>query len=583
MIDENVFIEGFGLSDYASFNELQYIGPFKKMNIIAGQNNSGKSNIIRYLYEAINENIKNLKVQKGIPKRNPHQKTYKVETDKAFSLGINKHYLIKKALLTVNDEEEKSAHEQSHHHILKHLEKNGLVWLDFSYDGSFSKSVKNDILSNKTNINHWLRLYRHFFPRTGINTNDISNHYAPQLLQNYAQFIPEFKAEMIPCFRKVENIIQSGESTSFETHFNGKLLVKRLAHLQNPAISELFKAEQFKKINRFLQSITGDTQASINIPASHDTIHVHLNNRTLTIDQLGTGIQEIIIIAAAATVLEYSVICLEEPELHLHPAFQRKLIRYLQENTNNQYFITTHSAHILDTPDAEIFHVELKDNESVVSRVTEDIDKFYICKDLGYRASDLIQTNSIIWVEGPSDRIYLNYWIKSLNPELVEGLHYSIMFYGGRLLSHLSPTDKEIGDFIALNRLNQNVCIIIDSDRDKAGKPINKTKQRIRNNIAADSHNFVWITQGREIENYLPPEILQKTLKDLYEGTCKIPSTLSAYDNCLKLQKKRKKDFITADKVQIARTMVAQEPHMGILDLRTQAQKLVRFIENANS
>ncbi|ROT43839.1 hypothetical protein CHR62_15615 [Pusillimonas sp. NJUB218] len=32
----------------------------------------------------------------------------------------------------------------------------------------------------------------------------------------------------------------------------------------------------------------------------------------------------------------------------------------------------------------------------------------------------------------------LKHWIAAVAPELVEGLHYSIMFYGGRLLSHLS-------------------------------------------------------------------------------------------------------------------------------------------------
>ena len=61
-----------------------------------------------------------------------------------------------------------------------------------------------------------------------------------------------------------------------------------------------------------------------------------------------------------------------------------------------------------------------------------------------------MQANSVIWVEGPTDRIYLNHWIQPVDPALKEGLHYSIMFYGGRLLSHLTANDPEVDEFISL-------------------------------------------------------------------------------------------------------------------------------------
>jgi hypothetical protein len=48
-------------------------------------------------------------------------------------------------------------------------------------------------------------------------------------------------------------------------------------------------------------------------------------------------------------------------------------------------------------------------------------------------ASDILLSTCIVLVEGPSDRLYLNYWIKGIAPDLEEGTHYSIMFYGGRL------------------------------------------------------------------------------------------------------------------------------------------------------
>ncbi len=51
-----MFIDGFGISSYRSFGkELQLIGPCNKINFFIGQNNSGKSNILRFLNDHFND------------------------------------------------------------------------------------------------------------------------------------------------------------------------------------------------------------------------------------------------------------------------------------------------------------------------------------------------------------------------------------------------------------------------------------------------------------------------------------------------------------------------------------------------
>ena len=45
-----MFIDGFGISGFRSFGQdVQRIGPLKKINLFIGQNNSGKSNILLFL------------------------------------------------------------------------------------------------------------------------------------------------------------------------------------------------------------------------------------------------------------------------------------------------------------------------------------------------------------------------------------------------------------------------------------------------------------------------------------------------------------------------------------------------------
>ena len=85
---------------------------------------------------------------------------------------------------------------------------------------------------------------------------------------------------------------------------------------------------------------------------------------------------------------------------------------------------------------------------------------------------------------------------KSADPRLIEGVHYSIMFYGGRLLSHLSADDPEVMDFISLRRLNRFIMIVMDSDRSVPRGRLNATKRRVRDEFDRGP-GFAWITKGR--------------------------------------------------------------------------------------
>ena len=86
------------------------------------------------------------------------------------------------------------------------------------------------------------------------------------------------------------------------------------------------------------------------------------------------------------------------------------------------------------------------------------------------------------------------------------------MFYGGRLLSHLSADSPEhAGEAISLLGLNSHAIIMMDSDKNDASSSINKTKERVSGEIERMG-GVAWITLGKEIENYIPLEAFKKYL-----------------------------------------------------------------------
>lgn len=579
MNQNNLLIESFSLSGYRSFGKkIQRFESLSKINLFIGQNNSGKSNILRFINDIYPKLSQNDPLQLDpLDKHLPSGAEFTAGTSISLKQNDKGDYI----------EFNKEVRNKFRDHIRntevpgfalmvfqkkKEIDGSENVW--FNFDVNLKLKEDNwkevfDILADKDIYNLWTGL-------TGSKQGGREQHWYPESLRRLTPKFKTLNSVLIPAIRTV------GEKGSVSDNFSGKGIIERLVRLQNPDVHSQIDRVKFDNINKFLRNVTDNNTATIEIPHERDTILVHMDGKTLPLESLGTGIHEVIILASASTILENSAICMEEPELHLNPILQKKIVRYLLNSTKNQYFITTHSASLLDTPTAEIYHVNLENGESKIHKVTSDKHKSEICKDLGYHPSDLLQANCIIWVEGPSDRIYLNFWISSVSPNLIEGIHYSIMFYGGRLASHLSGNDLDciIEDFISLRRLNRRSVILIDSDRDKPRKRINATKKRLRSEFDLGP-GFAWITEGREIENYLPPDFLKKAI-NCTKPSAKINSTFGKFENTLSIITKGKKKA-QASKVDVAKHITEKTSvDLSILDLKMQIKKLTCFIEDSN-
>lgn len=317
----------------------------------------------------------------------------------------------------------------------------------------------------------------------------------------------------------------------------------------------------------------------------------------VALSQTGSGVKTVLLVFAMIRFLPQLegrelgdfVFAFEELENNLHPALLRRLLsrlRGLSKEDGCVLFLTTHSSVAIDSfssdPLAQIVHVSTEGRSARTQAVLTYPQASGVLRDLDVRASDLLQCNGLVWVEGPSDRIYVNRWISEWSEgELREGTHYQCVFYGGRLLAALSAAcpDEEVSE-IQILHVNRNAALIMDSDRGGPEEELNETKRRILGELHAIG-GIAWVTKGREIENYLPVN----ALKALYPDSSIEPHPFQPLAAVLDRAREGEGRRLLRSKTQFAArssTHITREDLAATLDLEERLTELCDAIRDWN-
>ncbi|KAB2425455.1 MULTISPECIES: ATP-binding protein [Bacillus cereus group] len=196
---------------------------------------------------------------------------------------------------------------------------------------------------------------------------------------------------------------------------------------------------------------------------------------------------------------------IEEPETSQHPDFQKMIIeslRSISEDIKHQVIITTHTPEIAKMVDVEeIIFIKKENNTPKV--VKEDILKIRgIVDTLGILPT--IESKVVICVEGEND---VNF-IMNINQSIQE--LRDIIDLKEHKISILPLSGSQLIRWVNRNYLSNSNVIefhIYDADKQEYKDVIDKMK------IDNDGRRYGTITERLEMENYIPPNLIQEQFK----------------------------------------------------------------------
>ena len=508
--------------DY-DFHEKLVAGPFSIVNLFIGQNNSGKSRLLRALFagEPCDFTTKEFNAKQIIDYAKEFGRSY----DALFTgplVGISGFK--KDALKQLINRESDGRFISLSHPIGTELRT-----LLSSMAGARREEVETIgtppvthemIVSFRDRLKRFADLSLPSMPETP----DFSHIWGQKRF-----YIPMLRG-MRP-LNQTENLYRDRTSADYFAQgqdttplSSGNLIIFTGLELYNTLESSLLgepeQKDAVEQYQAFLSSHFFDGLALRLIPKKGaNTVHVKIGDeKQFPIYNLGDGLQQLIIITFNMFMeKERCLFFIEEPDLSMHPGMQRTLIETMMANPQHQYFVTTHSNHLLDvTLDSENMSVFLfrksVEHGSVRFRVSTGASKEAL-KDIGARSSSVMLANSTIWVEGITDRLYLRQYLKKYvqgdgkkYASLREDIHYAFVEYQGSNLGHWTFEDENKEEELRRMKavfLCSNPFLLADGDIPEARKAVYSSELK---------EKFVTLP-CKEIENLIPEAVLKAVLK----------------------------------------------------------------------
>lgn len=519
----------------------EIVSNISKINIFIGGNNSGKSRFLRsiFLDKELKFNIRTEFVQKYSRLVNELNKEIYETFD---NTPVKKIGWIEKrtdSLINVEHWEENSNNNELFLNLIERL-KNVKNSDNVTFEG-YNTNYNCDEICKK--LNYIADKYTKEFEEKGFGL-----HLEKKQFKRI--YIPTLRG--LRRFSDVDDLLAKRTANDYfggdgeVDIFTGQNLYKEVLEL---LCGDFKDRHNLKEFETFLGDNFFDGKMLSLIPKiGSDVLFIKIGEeKEQPIYNLGDGIQSIIILTfklfsnKGKDVLFF----VEEPELYLHPGLQRKILEiFLHEDfTTYQYFMTSHSNHLLDlTLDIKDISVykfckQIDDKgdsfEKEANFLVENVcnDDISVLELLGVNNSSIFLSNCTIWVEGITDRFYLRKYLEIYQNEkfrandideiYLEDINYSFLEYSGGNITHWDFLDETEGILAPMKhaRICNKIFLIADSDGYNTLKEGMKSERL--NALQGYFKERFYCLKAKEIENILTPNIMKSVVNKFKDGRVK--------------------------------------------------------------
>lgn len=222
----------------------------------------------------------------------------------------------------------------------------------------------------------------------------------------------------------------------------------------------------------------------------HKQVIFKRNNKTISIDDLSSGEKQIII--RGGYLLRYqksiqgNIILIDEPELSLHPEWQKKILQFYKNlfidedgKQTSQIFVATHSPFIIHNDTRYNDKVIILNRNKLDGTITIDNEpKYYNLNSVelvesAFNISDFQSENNILFVEGETDKIYLE---KAIDLFFSNNVNFTVEWIGKYKNNNTSKainTGKDgLNNLLKVletneNLFNRKIGLLYDCDTNK--------------------------------------------------------------------------------------------------------------------
>lgn len=575
----------------------------KEFNLVIGPNNSGKSSIFRALHWTANAIALSPDGSRIIPTTmgNRKDRFFKGVFDKPITLSM----VLEIDLLFLHKDEDWVRHSIREKQIAEGIPQYGNEQFRYIYENEFRFDVEivntpivNPLVYDLATKN-WSLM--HNVPGCHAMLKD-----ACMVVKRWAQHTKFFAANRRP----------GRDNANTSEMEDGRGLINELYKISRDA-SEFHRLNStiVEQINRLVVgtqssevrsiAVDGETENSRFIKVLFDG-----HDEFIKLEYLGSGISELVLVFAHMHLDrdKKMMYFLEEPEAHMHPSLLRRFIESLRDNRDIQLFVNTHSNILLERTTADtskntsIYRVIPNQNTGAsVIPCNDYVNQMDVLDELGVRGASLLQSDCVVWVEGPTDRLYIRAWLEqyaeSKKCRLLEGSDFSFIMYGGSLLSYYAYDEDraDVDDLIKLVRVCRYSAVLMDRDvppedelNEDDRKKFKEFQEKILSEARTDPRLFASKTIGREIENDVPWDLLKTAIHkqlrglklekfpDCLRGTARFHQELAEEMGVPSIS-----DRIVKYKVKIAERVINQMKSRTIHDFPPYIIDLFNHIKNA--